>query len=69
MNKERERLPDWGLGHVAVDGCFDVLDIGCGGGRTIEKLAAIASSGTVYQAQFPRRATEGGSLVTPDCNH
>jgi ubiquinone/menaquinone biosynthesis C-methylase UbiE len=45
-------MTDWGLGHVAVDSRFNVLDVGCGGGRTIEKLAAIVRSGTVYGIDY-----------------
>jgi ubiquinone/menaquinone biosynthesis C-methylase UbiE len=41
-------LTDWGLKHVAIDSDATILDIGCGGGRTIHKLAAIASKGKVY---------------------
>jgi len=52
MNKGHESMTDWGLGHVAVDSRFNVLDVGCGGGRTIEKLAAIVRSGTVYGIDY-----------------
>lgn len=43
MNKSHSRLTDWGLQHVAVSQDAVVLDVGCGGGRTIEKLAAVAA--------------------------
>jgi ubiquinone/menaquinone biosynthesis C-methylase UbiE len=47
MNRRHSNLTDWGLGHVSVDIGSTVLDVGCGGGRTVQKLAAIASEGRV----------------------
>lgn len=48
MNRRHSKLTDWGLAHVTVRPGDVVLDVGCGGGRTVGKLAAAASSGTVY---------------------
>ncbi len=47
MNEGHSRLTDWGLKHVVIENHFTILDVGCGGGRTVEKLAAIASEGVV----------------------
>lgn len=43
MNKSHSDLTDWGLHHVQVGKGFTVLDVGCGGGRTIQKLAAMTN--------------------------
>lgn len=48
MNKRHSPLTDWGLAHITVAPGFTVLDIGCGGGRTIGKLAASATQGKVF---------------------
>jgi SAM-dependent methyltransferase len=48
MNVRHSRLTDWGLQQVPLEKHFTMLDVGCGGGRTIQKLAAIASEGKVY---------------------
>jgi ubiquinone/menaquinone biosynthesis C-methylase UbiE len=48
MNLGHSRLTDWGLQHVAILSTATILDIGCGGGRTIQKLAAVAPNGKVY---------------------
>jgi ubiquinone/menaquinone biosynthesis C-methylase UbiE len=48
MNVRHSRLTDWGLQRVTLEKHFTMLDVGCGGGRTIQKLAAIASEGKVY---------------------
>ena len=47
MNRSHGALTRWGLSHVAVERDFAILDVGCGGGATIERLAAIAADGHV----------------------
>ncbi|SPE23638.1 Methyltransferase type 11 [Candidatus Sulfotelmatomonas gaucii] len=48
MNKRHSGVTDWGLSHVAIPRDGAILDVGCGGGRTIAKLAAASGSGMVY---------------------
>lgn len=48
MNRSHSLLTDWGLKFVDVQPAFTILDIGCGGGRTIGKLADLAPSGHIY---------------------
>lgn len=52
MNLSHSSLTDWGLGHVAIGKDFKILDVGCGGGRTIGKLAALAPEGKVYGVDY-----------------
>lgn len=52
MNMSHSSLTDWGLGHVQIEKDFAILDVGCGGGRTIEKLAALASDGKVCGVDY-----------------
>jgi SAM-dependent methyltransferase len=52
MNMSHSQVTDWGLKHVAIKEGFTILDVGCGGGRTIEKLAALATKGTVYGVDY-----------------
>jgi len=47
MNKRHSPLTDWGLSHIAIPPAGAILDIGCGGGRTIQKLAAAAPKARV----------------------
>jgi ubiquinone/menaquinone biosynthesis C-methylase UbiE len=47
MNKRHSRVTDWGLSHVSIPRDGAILDVGCGGGRTIAKLAAASGSGMV----------------------
>jgi ubiquinone/menaquinone biosynthesis C-methylase UbiE len=48
MNHRHSKLTDWGLQHVPIETRDAILDVGCGGGRTVQKLAAIAREGKVY---------------------
>jgi ubiquinone/menaquinone biosynthesis C-methylase UbiE len=52
MNISHSGLTDWGLKHVQVEKQFTILDVGCGGGRTIQKLAALATEGMVYGVDY-----------------
>lgn len=48
MNSRHSGVTDWGLAHISIDKRACVLDVGCGGGRTIEKIASAAAEGKVY---------------------
>ena len=52
MNASHSKLTDWGLEHVSIENGYTILDVGCGGGRTIAKLAAIATQGKVYGVDY-----------------
>ena len=41
-----------GLSHVTINMTESILDVGCGGGRTISKLAAMASEGKVFGIDY-----------------
>jgi len=45
MNLGHSGLTRWGLAKVEIPETAVVLDIGCGGGRTLERLASLASLG------------------------
>ncbi len=73
MNRSHSALTDWGLGHVAIEPGIRALDVGCGGGRTVGKLATRASAGFVAGIDFApgsvavaratnRRAIEAGRV-------
>jgi ubiquinone/menaquinone biosynthesis C-methylase UbiE len=48
MNLRHSKLTDWGLAHITVGPRDTILDVGCGGGRTMGKLADLATEGKVY---------------------
>ena len=48
MNVRHPKVTDWGLAHTSIDRRSTILDLGCGGGRTLGKLARTAAKGKVY---------------------
>lgn len=52
MNRSHSDLTDWGLGHVQIEAGFTILDVGCGGGRTLQKMAALATEGRLYGVDY-----------------
>ncbi len=48
MNARHSKVTDWGLSHISVERHNTILDVGCGGGKTVGKLAALASEGRLY---------------------
>jgi len=64
MNKRHSPLTDWGLSHVEIGAQDTILDVGCGGGRTINKLASIASHGSVFGVDY----AQGSLAASRDYN-
>src|SRR4029077_11827060 len=47
MNASHRSLTRWGLSHVPLAPTNAILDVGCGGGKTIQELARAVPDGTV----------------------
>ena len=67
MNRRHSKLTDWGLKHVSIDSDAAILDIGCGGGRTIHKLAAIATKGKVYGVDSSETSVAASRKTAEEC--
>src|SRR4029077_1633456 len=52
MNASHSKLTDWGLAHISVEKNYTILDVGCGGGKTVSKLATMATQGKVYGVDY-----------------
>jgi SAM-dependent methyltransferase len=52
MNRGHQSMTDWGLGHATIGSHCKILDVGCGGGGTIQRLAAAARCGIVYGIDY-----------------
>lgn len=52
MNRGHEMLALWGLTHVNIKSDHLILDVGCGGGQTINRLAQRASLGKVFGVDY-----------------
>jgi SAM-dependent methyltransferase len=56
MNSRHSNLTDWGLEHVFIEPHYTILDVGCGGGRTLTKLAELATQGKVYGVDYSKES-------------
>lgn len=63
MGQRHTDLTNWGLSHVLIKSNFEMLDVGCGGGKTVGKLAAMAPNGLVSGLDYSR-ASVAASLRT-----
>ena len=52
MNIGHSNVTRWGLSHISINKDDTILDIGCGGGKTINTLAKIATEGKVYGIDY-----------------
>jgi len=52
MNQSHSNVTDWGLSHIEIDKGFIILDVGCGGGKTIQKMAEVATQGMIHGVDF-----------------
>lgn len=52
MNLGHAAMTDWGLEQVTVPKNAVILDVGCGGGRTVRRLAALAPEGKVVGLDY-----------------
>jgi ubiquinone/menaquinone biosynthesis C-methylase UbiE len=54
MNREHEPLTLWGLTKIKIGPDYVVLDVGCGGGKTVSRLAELAPRGKVFGIDYSR---------------
>ena len=66
MNLSHASLTDWGLEQVRIEPSFTMLDVGCGGGRTISVLAERAPAGRVYGVDFSQASVEASRDTNRD---
>ena len=52
MGRRHSGLTEWGLAQVSVGSRDTILDVGCGGGKTVARLAAIATEGKTYGIDY-----------------
>ena len=52
MNIGHSNVTRWGLSHISINKKDMILDIGCGGGKTVNNLAKIATEGEIYGIDY-----------------
>jgi len=66
MNIEHEALTTWGLTFVDIAKDAVILDVGCGGGKTINRLAHIADQGKVFGIDYSADMVKYSKEVNKD---
>jgi len=64
MNRTHAGVTRWGLRHVTVDPEATILDVGCGGGRTIRTLAGMGKM--VYGIDFSATSVAAATRANED---
>ena len=52
MNFGHTKVRQWGLSHISIKPDSCVLDIGCGGGKTVKEIASSVTKGKVYGIDY-----------------
>lgn len=52
MNISHSKMTSWGLSHISIGKHDTILDVGCGGGGTVRKLASTAEEGKIYGIDY-----------------
>lgn len=63
MNFSHSGLTDWALRHVTIEPRFTILDVGCGGGRTIHKLAKLAPEGKIHGIDYGKGSVAAARMT------
>jgi ubiquinone/menaquinone biosynthesis C-methylase UbiE len=66
MNRSHSAMTDWGLAQATINSGDAILDVGCGGGRTIQKLAARAPAGRVTGLDYSAASVKASSATNAD---
>lgn len=52
MNKGHSQLTDWALCHLKTEKNHILLDVGCGGGKTVSKLCSKVGNGKIFGVDY-----------------
>jgi len=63
MNRGHKQLSLWGLTHVDIEPDYVILDVGCGGGKTVNRLAKKAVLGKVFGIDYSADMVEYSKKV------
>jgi len=66
MNRRHSALTAWGLEHVKINPDYVILDVGCGGGKTVNKLAQRTVQGKVFGIDYSADMVEYSKEVNKE---
>jgi SAM-dependent methyltransferase len=67
MNRRHSKLTEWGLTHVSIQNRDTILDVGCGGGVTVARMAAMASEGKTYGVDYSEESVAAAQRTNRKC--
>jgi SAM-dependent methyltransferase len=63
MNQAHAQLTAWGLEHIRINRNDAVLEVGCGGGRTVQTIARLADLGTVNGVDYSSASVAASKVL------
>ena len=66
MNFGHTKVRRWGLNHISIKPDSYVLDIGCGGGKTVKEIASSVPKGKVYGIDYSEDMVQLSKKVNHD---
>lgn len=66
MNSGHAKMTAWALGHLPIGKEDFILDVGCGGGRTVNRLAKLATDGKVIGLDFSESSVKISTQTNRD---
>ena len=67
MNKSHEAMAQWGVSHFEISQDSKILDIGCGGGRNIQRFASqISQNGRVVGIDYSEVSVEKSTALNQE---
>lgn len=62
MDAAHSKMTAWGLSKIEISDAATVLDVGCGGGRTLSTLSNIVKHGKIYGVDYSEKAVAISSM-------
>lgn len=69
MNSTHSQIMNWGLSQITIADDSIVLDIGCGGGKTLKLLTRYTHKGTIYGVDYSEEAVKLTMLENQEAVH
>lgn len=66
MNSSHRGVTTWGLSHLRLESGWTILDVGCGGGATIQRLLARVPRGKIHGIDYAKASAAVAETVNAE---
>ena len=66
MNLRHKEMAAWGLGHIEIESCENILDVGCGGGQNIADMLKKAPNAKLWGIDYSKASVKRSIEVNED---